>query len=77
MAKVHEKDHNDEEPSETPESDLDNQYTKDSYPLQSSDIEEFLESHSNYSENIMFIYHISKHSASSYESLEDRGQMVA
>ena len=71
MAKVHEQDHGDEETPETPEPDLDNYYN--SYPMQDSDIEELIESHGNYSAKMAFTYHISKHSASSYESLVDRG----
>ena len=43
------KDQGDEEPSKTPEPDLDNHYTEDSYPMQDSDIEELIESNSIYS----------------------------
>ena len=62
MSRVHEQDYGDEEPSETPEPDLDNHYT-----------EALIESHGIYSAKMAFTYHISKHSASSYVSLEDRG----
>ena len=64
MAKVHEEDQGAEEPSETPEPDLDNQYTENSYPMYDSDIEELIESHGNYSAKVAFTYHISKHSVS-------------
>ena len=73
MAEVHEQGQGDEEPSETPEPDLDNHYTDDSYPIQDSDIDELIESHGNYSAKMAFTYHISKHSASSFGSLVDRG----
>ena len=42
MAKVHEQDVGDEEPSETPDPDLGNHYTEDSYPMQDSDIEDLI-----------------------------------
>ena len=73
MTKVHDLDHGDEEPSEPPKTDLDNYYTEDLYPKQDSDIEELIESHGNYFAKMAFTYHISKHSASSYGSLVDRG----
>ena len=41
--------------------------------MQDSDIEELIELHGNYSAKMAFTYHISKHSASSYGSLGDRG----
>ena len=41
--------------------------------MQDSDIEELIESHGNYSMKMAFPYHISKHSASFYGSLVDRG----
>ena len=41
--------------------------------MQGSDIEELIESHGSYSVKMAFSYHISKHSASSYASLVDRG----
>ena len=56
-----------------PEPDLDNHPKEDYYPMQDSDIEELLEHHTPYSVNMAFIYHISKHSASSYGFLVDRG----
>ena len=73
MAKVHKQDHEEEDPSENPESNLDNYYTEDSYPMKDSDIEELLESHGSSSAKMAFSYHISKHSASSYGTLVDRG----
>ena len=73
MAKVHEQDHGDDEPSKTPEPDLNNHYTEDSYPMQDSDIEELIKSHGNYCPEMAFTYHISKHSASSYGSAVHRG----
>ena len=59
MAKVHGQDLGKVEPPETPEPDLDNYYVEDSYPMQDSDTEELIESHSNYSEKMAFTYHIS------------------
>ena len=41
--------------------------------MQDSDIEDLLETHGQYSANMASTYHISKHSASSYGSLVDRG----
>ena len=41
--------------------------------MQGSDIEELIESHGSYSVKMAYSYHISKHSASSYASLVDRG----
>ena len=41
--------------------------------MQDHDIEDLLDQHSPYSVNMTSIYHISKHSASSYASLVDRG----
>ena len=41
--------------------------------MQDSDIERLIESHGNYSAKMAFTYYISKHSASSYGSLVDRG----
>ena len=73
MAKVHEQDHEDEDPPANPEHDLDNYHTVDSYPMQDSDIEELIESHGSYSAKMAFSSHILKHSASSYESLERQG----
>ena len=67
MAKVHEQDH------DNPEPDLENHHSDDSYPMQDSDIEDLLETHGHYSAKMASAYHISKHSASSYGSLVDRG----
>ena len=55
------------------EPDLDNHFQEDSFPMQDSDIKDLLDQHSPYSVNMTSIYHISKHSASSYGSLVDRG----
>ena len=41
--------------------------------MQDSDIEDLLETHGHYLAKIESTYHISKHSASSYGSLVDRG----
>ena len=41
--------------------------------MQDSDIEELIESHGNYCAKMACTYHISKHSASCYGSLVDRG----
>ena len=41
--------------------------------MQDSEIEDLLESHTPYTVNMVSTYHISKHSASSYGSLVDRG----
>ena len=41
--------------------------------MQDTDIEDFLETHDQFYANMASTYHISKHSASSYESLVDRG----
>ena len=40
--------------------------------MQDSDIEDLLETHTPYTVNMAFTYHISKHSASSYGSIGDR-----
>ena len=42
--------------------------------MQDTDIEYLLETHGQYSANMASTYHISKHSASSYGSLVDRGE---
>ena len=73
MAKVHKQDHEDEDPPENPEPDLDNYHTEDSYPMQDSEIEELIESHGSFSAKMAFSCHISKHSASPYGLLVDRG----
>ena len=44
--------------------------------MQDSDIEDLLETHGHYSAKMVSTYHISKHSASSYRSLADRGANV-
>ena len=73
MAKVHEQDHEEVDDSPNhPEPDLENHFHEESYPMQDSDIEELLDSHTP-SVNMASTYHISKHSASSYGSLADRG----
>ena len=41
--------------------------------MQDTDIEDLLKTHGQYSANMASTYHISKHSASSYGSLVDRG----
>ena len=41
--------------------------------MQDSDIEDLLETHTPYTVNMAFTYHISEHSASSYGSLVDGG----
>ena len=73
MAKVHDQDHEEADSPDNPEPDLENQFHEDSYPMQDTDIEHLLETHGQYSANIASTYHISKHSASSYGSLVDRG----
>ena len=52
---------------------MENHFHEDSYPMQGSDIEDLLETHSQYPANMASTYHMSKHSASSYGSLVDRG----
>ena len=74
MAKVHEQESEEvADDQEHPEPDLENQFHEDSYPMQDSEIEDFLEQHTPYTVNMASTYHISKHSASSYGSLVDRG----
>ena len=73
MAKVHEQDHEEANSPDNPEPDLENHFLEDPYPMQDTDIENLLEKHGQYSANITSTYHISKHSASSYGSLVDRG----
>ena len=55
------------------EPDLENHFHEESYPMQDSDIEGLLETYTPYSVNMASTYHISKHAASSYGSLVDRG----
>ena len=71
MAKVHEHSHRDEGLPENAEPDLETYDTEDSYPMQESDIEELINSDGGYSAKMAFSYHISKHSASSYQSVVD------
>ena len=74
MAKVHEQESEEvTDDIEHPEPDLDNQFHEDSYPMQDSEIEHLLEHHTPYTVNMASTSHISKHSASSYSSLVDRG----
>ena len=74
MAKVHEQDHEEVDDSpDHPEPDLENHFNEGSYPMQDSDIEDLLETHTPYTVNMASTCHISKHSASSYGSLVDRG----
>ena len=73
MAKVHEQDHEEADSPDNPEPELENLFHDDSYPMQDSDIEDLLETHGQYSANMASTYHISKHYASSYGSLVDRG----
>ena len=76
MGKVHEQDHDEDDHQDNSEPDLENHLPDDSYPMQDSDIEDLLETHGYYSTNMASIYHISKHSASSYGSLVDGEPMV-
>ena len=48
-------------------------FHEEPYPMQDSDIEDLLETQVPYSVNMASIYHITKHSASTYGSLVDRG----
>ena len=69
----HEQEHEEADGPDNPEPDLDNQFHEVSYPMQDTDIEDLLETHGQYSAKMTSTYHISKHSASSYGSLVDRG----
>ena len=71
--KVHEQDHEEVDSPDHPEPDLENHFQENSYPMQDSDIEDLLETHTQYSVNMASTYHISKQFASSYGSLVDRG----
>ena len=63
MAKVHEQDHEEVDDSpDHPKPDLENHFHEESYPIQDSDIEDLLDTHTPYSVNIASTYHISKHS---------------
>ena len=73
MAKAHEQEHEEANSSDYPEPDLDNHFHEESYPMQDSDIEDLLETHGQYSANMTSTYDVTKHSASSYGSLVDRG----
>ena len=73
MAKVHEQDHEEAGSPDNPETDLENHFHEDSYPMQDTDIEDHLETHGQYSANMAPTCHISPHSASSYGSFVDRG----
>ena len=59
MAKVHEQDHEEVDSSDHPEPDLENHFHEESYPMQDSDIEDLLETHTPYSVNMASTYHIS------------------
>ena len=56
-----------------PEPGLENHFQEESYPMQDSEIEDHLDTHTTYTVNMASTYHISKHTASSYGSLVDRG----
>ena len=73
MAKVHEQDHDEADHPDIPEPDLESHLPDDSYPIQDSDIADLLKTHGHYSAKLASTYHISKHSASSYGSIVDRG----
>ena len=74
MAEVREQDHEESDDSpDHPELDLESYFHEESSPMQYSDIEDLLETHTPYSVNMASTYHISKHSHSSYGSLVDRG----
>ena len=64
MAQVHEQEH--EEVDDSPdhsEPDLENHFHEESYPMQDSEIEDLLETHTPYTANMASTYHISKYSA--------------
>ena len=74
MAQVHEQDYEEIDDSpDHPEPELENHFHEESYPMEDSDIEDLLETHTPYTVKMASTYHISKHSASSYGSLVDRG----
>ena len=52
MAKVHEQEHEVADDPDNPEPDLENQFHEESYPMQDTDIEDLLETHSQYSTNM-------------------------
>ena len=71
MAKLHEQDHEALDSPDNPQPDLENRFHEDSYPMQDADIEDLLETHGQYSENMPSTYYISKHSPSSCGALVD------
>ena len=74
MAKVLQQEHEEvDDGPDHPEPDLENQFHEESFPMQDSEIEDLLENPTPYSVIMASTYHISKHSASSYGSLVDRG----
>ena len=74
MTKVHEQKHAEVDDSpDHPELDLENHFLEESFPMQDSEIEDLLETHTSYTVNMASTYHVSKHSASSFGSLVDRG----
>ena len=73
MARVHEQEHEEADDPDHPEPDLENHFQEEFHPMQDSDIEDLVEKHTSYTVNMASTYHISKHSASSYGSLVDRG----
>ena len=53
MAKIHEQDYEEvDDSSDHPGPDLENHFHEESYPMQDSDIEDLLESHTPYSVNM-------------------------
>ena len=73
MANVHEQDNDKADSPDNPEPEMEHSFYEDSYPMQDTNIEDLLDTHGEYSANMASTYHISKHSASSYGSLVDRG----
>ena len=57
IAKVHEQDHEAIDSPDHPEPDLENHFHEESYPMQDSDIENLLETHTPYSVNMASTYH--------------------
>ena len=73
MAKVLEQDHEEVDDSpDHPKPDPENHFHEESYPMQDSDIEDLLETHTPYNINMASTYHIPKQSASLYGSLVGR-----
>ena len=56
---------------DNPQPDLENRFHEDSYPMQDANVEDLLQTHGQYSENMASTYYISNHSPSSYGSLVD------